>query len=166
MEAPRAALAEAKKVAAMERDTLSSLEARFHKARKVLFGDDPSRKAVVTTPRESPAALLPEVVAVLEDAVDGFASLVESEARSLSSSALTCVFSHLYLQDASFNLSSFLTPVDADSRDAAAAAAAVKSSVDAMLSKYLVVGPPTEAGGTGDALGDQALLAGSSDAQV
>ena len=114
-EAAQAALAEAKKVAAMERDTLSSLEARFHKAQKALFGDDPSKKAVVTTPRESPAALLPEVLAVLEDAVDGFASLVESEARSLSSSALTCVFSHLYLQDASFDLSSFLTPVDPDS---------------------------------------------------
>ena len=150
-------------MAAMERDTLSSLEARFHKAQKALFGDDPSRKAVVTTPRESPAALLPEVVAVLEDAVDGFASLVESEARVLSSLTLTCVFSHLYLQDASFNLSSFLTPVDANSQDAAAA---VKSSVGAMLSKYLVVGPLTEASGAGDAPGDEALLVGSGDTQV
>ena len=148
----------------MERSTLTSLEARFHKAQKALFGDDPSKKAVVTTLRESPAALLPEVVAVLEDVVDGFASLVESEARSLSSSALTCVFSHLYLQDASFDLSSFLTPVDTNSQDAAAAA--VKSFVDAMLSKFLIVGPPTEAGGTGDALGDESLLAGSGDAQV
>ena len=164
MEAAQTALAEAKKVPAMERDTLSSLEARFHKARKVLFGDDPSRKAVVTTPRESPAALLPEVVAVLEHAVDGFASWVESEARSLSSSALTCVFSHLYLQDASFDLSSFLTPVDSNSE--VAAPAAVKSFVDAMLSKFLVVGPPTEAGGTGDAPGDETPQVGSGDAQV
>ena len=89
---------------------------------------------------------------------------MESEARSLSSSALTCVFSHLYLQDASFNLSSFLTPVDSDSRGAAAAV--VKSFVDAMLSKFLVVGPPTEAGRTGDTPDDEALLAGSGDAQV
>ena len=118
----------------------------------------------MTTPRESPAALLPEVVAVLEDAVNGFASLVESEARSLSSSALTCVFSHLYLQDASFNLSSFLTPMGADPEDVAAAA--VKNPMDAMLRKYLVIGPPTEPGGTDDALGDVALLAGSGDAQV
>ena len=95
-EAAQAALTEAK-VAAMEHDTLSSLEARFHKAHQALFGDDPSGKAVVTPPRESPATLLPEVVAVLEDAVNGFTSLVESEARSLSSSALTCAFSHLYL---------------------------------------------------------------------
>ena len=96
-EAAQAALAEAKKVAAMERNTLTSLEARFHKAQMALFGDDPSKKAVVMTQRESPAALLPKIMAVLEDAVDGFASLVESEARLLSSSALTCVFSHLYL---------------------------------------------------------------------
>ena len=54
--------------------------------------------------------------------------------------------------------------MDADSQDAVAAA--VKSFVDAMLSKYLVVSPPTEAGGTGDAHGDEALLAGSGDTQV
>ena len=130
----------------------------------MLFGDDPLGRAVVTTPRESPAALLPEVLVVLEDVVNGFASLVESEARSLSSSALMCVFSHLYLQDSGFNLSSFLAPMDANSWDAATTA--MKSSMDAMLSKFLVVGPPTEAGGTGDALGDEALLAGSGDAQV
>ena len=114
-EAAQAALTEARKAAAIEQSTLTSLEARFHKAQKALFGDDPSNKAVVTAPRESPAALLPEVVAVLEDVVDGFASLVESEVRSLSSSPLTCVFNHLYLQDAGFDLSSFLTPVDSNS---------------------------------------------------
>ena len=54
--------------------------------------------------------------------------------------------------------------MDADSRDAAVAA--VKISVDAMLNKYMVVGPPSEAGGTSDAPGDEALLAGSGDAQV
>ena len=160
-----ASLAKAKKVAAMERNTLASLEARFHKAQQSLFGDDPLKKAMAATPRESPAALLPEVLAVLEDAVNGFTSLVEGEARSLSSLALTCVFSHLYLWDASFNLSSFLTPVDADSQGVAAAT--MKSSVDAMLNKYLVVGPPTEAGGMGDVPDDEEdLLAGSSDAQV
>ena len=71
-EAAQAALAGAKKVAAIECNTLTSLEERFHKAQKALFGDDPSKKAVVTTLRESPAALLPEVVAVLEDVVNGF----------------------------------------------------------------------------------------------
>ena len=50
VEAAQAALGKAKKVAAMERDTLSSLEAHCHKAQKALFGDDPSKKAVVTTP--------------------------------------------------------------------------------------------------------------------
>ena len=92
----------------MERNTLASLEARFHKAQKLLFGDDSLKKAAATTSRQSPATLLPEVLAVLEDVVDGFASLVESKARSLFSSALTCVFSHLYLQDAGFDLSALL----------------------------------------------------------
>ena len=54
--------------------------------------------------------------------------------------------------------------MDSDSQDVAAAA--VKSSVDAMLSKFLVVGPPTEVDGTGDVLGDEASLAGDGDAQV
>ena len=121
-------------------------------------------EVVVTTPRESPTALLPEVVAVLEDAVDGFTSLVEGEARSLSSSALMCVFNHLYLQDASFNLSSFIAPVNADSREAAAAT--MKSYMDAMLNKYKVVGPPSDVGGTSDAPGDEVLLASGGGAQV
>nr|XP_020199424.1 translation initiation factor IF-2-like [Aegilops tauschii subsp. strangulata] len=162
-EAAQAALAEAKKVAAMD-STLASLEARFHKAQRSLFGDDPLKKATTTTPRESPAALLPEVLAVLEDAVDGFGSLVESEARSLSSLALTCVFSHLYLPDAGFDFSSFLAPVDSDSQDAPAAA--MKGSVDAMLGKFLVVGPTTGAEGTGDARDDGAPLAGDGGTQV
>ena len=114
--------------------------------------------------RESPAALLPEVVAVLEDAVDGFGSLVEGEARSLCSSALTCVFSHLYLRDIGFDFSSLLGPVDSNFEDAVAAA--MKSSVDAMLSKFLVVGPPTGAEGTSDAPGDGAPLAGDGSTQV
>ena len=54
--------------------------------------------------------------------------------------------------------------MDPDSQDAAAAA--VKSSVDAMLSKFLVVGPPSEVDGTGDAPGDEASLAVDGDAQV
>ena len=146
-----ASLAEAKETTTMERSTLASLEARFHKAQRTLFEDDPLKKVAVVAPRESPAALLPKVVAVLKDVVDGFGSLVEGEARLLSSSALMCVFSHLYLQDAGFDLTSFLTPVDFDSQDAAAAA--VKSFVHAMLSKFLVIGPSTEAEGKGDVPG-------------
>ena len=146
----------------MERSTLASIEARFHKAQRSLFGDDPLKKAAVV-PRESPAALLPEVVAVLEDPVNGFGSLVEGEARLLSSLALMCVFSHLYRRDASFDFAAILKPVDSNSRSAAAAA--MKSSVDALLSKFLVVGPPAGAEGTGDAPGDEALLAGDGGTQ-
>ena len=113
----------------------------------------------MTSASADTAGLSLEVVAVLEDAVDGFGSLVESEARSLSSSALTCVLSHLYLQDAGFNFSYFLALVDSDSQGIAAAA--VKSLVDAMLSKFLVV-----AEGKGNALGDEAPLAGDGGAQV
>ena len=115
------------------------------------------------TPRESLAALLPEVVAVLEDAVDGFASLVESEARSLSSSALTCAFSRLYLQDASFDFAAFLDPMNFNSHSAAAPA--VKSSVDTLLSKFLVVGPTAGAKGTGNTTSDKAPLAGDGGTQ-
>ena len=121
------------------------------------------KKATMMAPRESPAALLREVVAVLEDAIDGFGSLVEGEAHLLSSSALTCVFSHLYLRDASFDFATFLEPVDSDSQDAAAAA--VKSSMDTLLSKFLVVGPPARAEGTADVPGDGAPLAGDNGTQ-
>ena len=133
-EAAQASLAEAKKAATMERNTLSSLKARFHKAQRSLFRDDPLKKATVTAPSESHAALLPEVLAVLEDAVDGFVSLVEGEARLISSSALTCVFSHLYLRDASFDLATLLEPVDPDSCNAPADT--VKGSVEALLVKF------------------------------
>ena len=95
---------------------------------------------------------------MLEDAVDGFGSLGEGEARARCSSALTCVFSHLYLRDARFDFSSFLGPVDSESEDAAAAA--VKGSMDAKLGKFLVVGPPTGAEGMGGAPDDGAPLAG------
>ena len=116
------------------------------------------------TSKESLATLLPEIIEVLEDVVAGFGSMVEGEARLLSSSALTIVLSHLYLQDAGFDLSSFLTLADSDSQDAAATA--MRSSVDAMLSKYLVVGPPTEVDATGDAPGDGAPLAGDGSTRV
>ena len=52
--------------------------------------------------------------------------------------------------------------MDSDSQDVAAAA--VKSSVDAMLSKFLVIGPPTEVDGTGDTPGNEAPLEGDNDA--
>ena len=105
----------------MEHSTLTSLEARFHMAQKSLFGDDSSKKVAATTLRESTPALLPEVLVVLEDVVDGFSSLVENKARSLFFSALTCVFIHLYLQDAGLDFSSFLDPMDSYSQDTAAA---------------------------------------------
>ena len=69
----------------------------------------------MVTPKESPDALLPEVVDALEDVIDEFGSLVEGEALLLSSSALTCVFSHLYLWDTSFDFATFLKPVNSDS---------------------------------------------------
>ena len=90
--------------------------------------------------------------------------MVEGEARALSSSALTRVFSRLYLEDASFDLSSFLAPVDSASQDPTVAA--VKSSIDSMLNRFLVIGPPAEAGGTGNTRGDEAPPAGNGDAQI
>lgn len=54
--------------------------------------------------------------------------------------------------------------MDADSWDVVAAA--VKSFVDTMLDKYMVVGSPSEAGGTSDAPDDEVPLASGGDAQV
>ena len=54
--------------------------------------------------------------------------------------------------------------MDANSR--VATAATVKSFVDAMLNKYMVVGPPSEAGGTSNAPGDEVPLASGGDTHV
>ena len=161
-EADQASLTEARKAAVMERNTLVSLEARFHKAQRSLFGDDSSKKATVTTPRESPAALLPEVLAVCSRMLSTGLALWW-RARFLPQPLRVSSAISISRTPASTSPHSLLRWTQ-DSRDAAAAA--VKSSVDAMLSKFLVFGPPNEAEGTGDAPGDEAPLVGDGGTQV
>ena len=91
--------------------------------------------------------------------------MVEGEARILSSSALTGAFSHLYLRDASFAFAAFLEPVDPDSCDVAADA--MKGWVEALLVKFLAVGPAAGAKGkgNGDAVNDWAPQVGDGGGQ-
>ena len=64
------------------------------------------------TAEEGPAELLPQLVTALEGVVAGVGPMVEEEARTLSTSAVTRVFSHLHLCDPSFDFGTLLEPVD------------------------------------------------------
>ena len=97
------------------------------------------------TPEEGPAGLLLKLVTALEGIVVGVGPMVEGEARALSTSSMTRVFSHLYLQDPSFDFGALLEPVDAELYTAAAEA--VKDQVEALLRKFLAVDPVTTADG-------------------
>ena len=88
----------------------------------------------LTTDEDGPAQLLPHLVKALEEVVEGIGPMAEAEARVLSSAALTRVFSHLHLRDPSARLDELLEPV-AEER-CAAAAAAVKGQVEALLKKF------------------------------
>ena len=78
----------------------------------------------------------------------GIGPLVEGEARTLSSAALTRVFSHLHLRDPDTNLDELLEPVD-DER-CAAAAEAVKGQVEALLKKFRAFDPAPSTGGAAE----------------
>ena len=88
----------------------------------------------LTTDEDGPAQLLPHFVKALEEVVEGIGPMAEAEARDLSSAALTCVFSHLYLRDPNARLDELLEPTA--NEHCAAAAAAVKSQVEALLKKF------------------------------
>ena len=107
--------------------------------------------------------------------MSGIGSMAEAEARVLSSAALTWVFSHLYLHDPAARLDELLEPVDEER--CAAAAAAVKDQVEALLKKFRafasvpstrgVTDPAAPAGGVGegDATKEGASLAGDGEVQ-
>ena len=84
--------------------------------------------------------------------------LVEGEARTLSSAALTRVFSHLHLRDPDANLDELLEPVD-DERYAVAAAA-VSGQVEALMQRFdaFTPVPSTSGAGEGDATQEGRLL--------
>ena len=86
--------------------------------------------------------------------------MVEGEARVLSALAVTRVFSHLHLRDPAARLE-LLEPVDDE--HCAAAAAAVKSQVEALLEKFRTFAPAPSTGGAAD-LATPAGDAGEGDA--
>ena len=83
---------------------------------------------------DGPAKLLPFLVRALEDVVDGLGPTAEAEARVLSSAALTCVLSHVYLRDPNVDLDSLLEPASGEL--AAVATEAVKGRAEALLAKF------------------------------
>ena len=109
-----------------------SLEERSREALQELY--EKGLEKPLVTDDEGPAQLLPQLITALEDVVNGIGPMVEGEARTLSSSALTRVLSHVYLNDPNINLDSLLEPVSGDL--AAAAAEAVKGRVEALLGRF------------------------------
>ena len=91
--------------------------------------------------------------------------MAEEEARVLSSAALTRVFSHLHLRDPAACLDELLEPMDDEHY--AAAAAAVKGQVEALLKKFRAFAPAPSTGGAGegDATKEGASLAGDGGVQ-
>ena len=89
---------------------------------------------LLTTDEDGPPQLLPFLVKALEEVVDGIGPMAETEARVLSSAALTRVFSHLHLRDPNACLDELLEPVAEDQCEAAAAA--VEGQVEALLKKF------------------------------
>nr|XP_020153814.1 uncharacterized protein LOC109739133 [Aegilops tauschii subsp. strangulata] len=121
---------------------------------------------LLATDDEGPTQLLPHLVAVLEEVVGGIGPLVDGEARTLSSAALTRVFSHLHLRDPDANLDELLEPVD-DER-CAATAEALKGQVEALLKKFRAFYPVPSTGGaaepttpTGDTGEDNLVVEGA-----
>nr|XP_020185103.3 caldesmon-like [Aegilops tauschii subsp. strangulata] len=146
VEAERARLEAKAKVLAEDRAAFKSLEERSCGALRAFYKKGLEKPLV--TDDEGPAQLLASLVVALEGVANGIDSMVEGEARALSSSALTCVFSHLYLRDPNADLGRLLEPVEGER--CTAAAAAVEGQVEALLTKFLVVEPAPPADGPAD----------------
>ena len=101
----------------------------------------------LTTNVDDPTQLLPYLVEALEEVVRGIDPMVEAEARVLSSAALTRVFSHLHLRDPAAYLDELLEPVVDE--HCAAAVAAMKGQVEALLEKFDAFAPAPSTGGVG-----------------
>ena len=123
------------------------------------------------TDEEGHAELLAQLVMAFEGVVLGVGPMVEGEARVLSASAVTCIFSHLHLCDPNFDFGALLAPVDLE--HCTAAVEAMKDQVEVLLRKFLAIDPAPTAKGTVDptAMGDgnivdnRALLVGDGSAQ-
>ena len=102
----------------------------------------------LTTDEDGPAQLLPYLVEALEEVVHGIGPMVEVEARVFSSAALTHVFNHLHLRDPAARPDELLEPMDEER--CAAAAAAMKGQVEALLEKFDTFAPTPSIGGVGE----------------
>nr|XP_020165907.1 tol-Pal system protein TolA-like [Aegilops tauschii subsp. strangulata] len=155
-----AELEQAARAQAAEHGWLEELERKV-KAEKAEL----DAKAKVLADDRAAFALLEERSRVALKVVSGIGPMKEEEARVLSSAALTRVFSHLHLCDPTARLDELLEPVD--DMDCAAAAAAMKGQVEALLKKFRAFAPAALAGGTGegDATKEGAPLAGADGVQ-
>ena len=146
-----------------DRVALSTFKERSRVALKTLYEKGLERP--LTTDEDGPAQLLPFLVKALEEVVDGISPMAEAESCVLSSAALTRVFSHLHLCDPSARLDELLEPV-ADEH-CAAAAAAMKSQVEALLKKFdtFASAPSTGNAGEGEATQEGAPFAGAGGVQ-
>lgn len=159
------------KVLAEDRVAFALLEERSRAALKTLY--DHSLEKLLATDEDVPAQLLPYLVEALEEVMNGVRPVAEVEARVLSSAALTCVLSHLYLHDPNANLDDLLDPVENECF--AAAAEAVKGQVEALLGRFRAFAsaptagdgadPAAPSGGTGGATTGVESLAGDGNIQ-
>nr|XP_020156656.1 microtubule cross-linking factor 1-like [Aegilops tauschii subsp. strangulata] len=141
------ALLEAKaNTLAIDRAAFDSLEERSRKVLRELYGR--GLKKPLVTAEEGRAELLPQLAEGLEGVANKAGSMVEGEARALSSSAMMRIFSHLHLRDPSADLGALLEPVD-EGR-CAAAAEVMKDLVEALLKKFLAIDPAPPADGVAD----------------
>nr|XP_020195989.1 uncharacterized protein LOC109781799 [Aegilops tauschii subsp. strangulata] len=160
LQARKKLLAEAEEAANARHAAFDSLKKRSRKALQDLYGS--GLKEPLVTSDEGTTELLLKLVTTLEGVVVGVGPMVEGEARTLCTSAMTRVFSHPHLGDPSFDFSALLEPVDPERYTTAAEA--VKDQVQALLRKFLVVDPATTADGavdpmtTADGKGDDDVI--------
>ena len=119
----------------------------------------------LATLEKGPTGLLLKLVEALEGIVVGVGPMVEREAPALSSSAVTRIFSHLYLRDPSFDLGALLEPMNPELQDSIAEA--MKDQVEALLQKFPAIDPVTAADGMdgGDVVDGGPPQVGNSGAQ-
>ena len=127
----------AKKEAVVGCEAFLSLELGFRKAPRAIHGG--GYKDPLATHEDGLAGLFPKLSETLKGAATEVDSL-EAECRSLFITVATRVFSHLYLEDPSFNLNALIHSVDPES--SATAAAGMKAHVDASLKSFLCVPDP------------------------
>ena len=138
LEAREKTLAAAEKAGS---DALASFEWKSRGVLRSLYGEGYDEPLV--TPDGGLLGLLTKLVEELENIAAAVGSLVEVECRTLFTAAATRVFSHLHLQDPSFDLGALIEPVAPKARDAAAEA--VKGQVKILLEKFRYVDPETAA---------------------